>query len=186
MSDIIDVTAREILDSRGNPTVEVDVFLLSGEMGRASVPSGASKGEREAVELRDGDKKRYQGKGTIKAVGNVLDVIKPRLIGMDALDQAGIDSVLLKLDSTEYKSVLGANATTGVSVASAKAAARFMGIPLYRYLGGAFARELPLPQMNIINGGKHADNNVDPGIHGTPIGARLMRRCAMPLRPSMR
>lgn len=176
MSDIIDVTAREILDSRGNPTVEVDVFLSSGEMGRASVPSGASKGEREAVELRDGDKKRYQGKGTIKAVGNVLDVIKPRLIGMDALDQAEIDSVLLKLDSTKNKSVLGANATTGVSVAAAKAAAHFMGMPLYRYLGGAFARELPLPQMNIINGGKHADNNVDlQEFMVTPIGAPTFR-----------
>ncbi|MEA3222990.1 MAG: phosphopyruvate hydratase [Thermodesulfobacteriota bacterium] len=172
MSEILDVVAREILDSRGNPTVEVDVYLSCGEMGRASVPSGASTGEREALELRDGDKKRYGGKGTLKAVENVNKIITPELIGMDALDQAGIDNILLEIDDTPTKSKLGANATTGVSVAVARAAATFMGLPLYRYIGGAFARELPVPQMNIINGGKHAGNNVDlQEFMVTPVGA---------------
>ncbi|MBN2298712.1 MAG: phosphopyruvate hydratase, partial [Deltaproteobacteria bacterium] len=176
MSEIVDVVAREILDSRGNPTVEVDIYLSTGDMGRASVPSGASTGQNEAVELRDGDEKRYRGKGTLKAVENVNKKIAPRLIGMDVLDQLGIDTMLLEIDETPNKSKLGANATTGVSVAAARAASVFMGLPLYRYLGGAFARELPVPQMNIINGGKHADNNVDlQEFMVTPIGAPNFR-----------
>ncbi|HHO75353.1 MAG TPA: phosphopyruvate hydratase [Deltaproteobacteria bacterium] len=176
MSEIVDVVAREILDSRGNPTVEVDIYLSTGDMGRASVPSGASTGEHEAMELRDGEEKRYRGKGTLKAVENVNKKIAPRLIGMDVLDQVGIDTMLLEIDETPNKSKLGANATTGVSVAAARAASVFMGLPLYRYIGGAFARELPVPQMNIINGGKHADNNVDlQEFMVTPIGAPNFR-----------
>ena len=161
MSEILDVIAREILDSRGNPTVEVDVYLSTGDMGRASVPSGASTGQNEAIELRDGDPKRYRGKGVEKAVDNVNTKIAPQLVGMDVFDQAGIDALLLEIDETENKSKLGANATTGVSVAVARAASVFLGMPLYRYIGGAFAREIPVPLLNIINGGKHADNNVD-------------------------
>ena len=161
MSEILDVIAREILDSRGNPTVEVDVHLSTGDMGRASVPSGASTGQNEAVELRDGDAKRYRGKGVLKAVENVNTIIAPKLVGMDVFDQVGIDSLLLELDETENKSKIGANATTGVSVAVARAASTFLGMPLYRYIGGTFAREIPVPLLNIINGGKHADNNVD-------------------------
>ena len=161
MSEIIDIYAREILDSRGNPTIEVEVFLESGVMGRAAVPSGASTGEREALELRDGDKSRYLGKGVLKAVGNVNEVIAEALIGWEASDQAGIDRKLLELDGTEVKSNLGANALLGVSMACAKAAAEDAGLPLYQYIGGANAKELPLPMMNIINGGAHADNNVD-------------------------
>ena len=161
MSEIVDVYAREILDSRGNPTLEVEVFLESGAFGRAAVPSGASTGEREALELRDGDKSRYLGKGVLKAVDNVNDVIADELIGMDADDQVGIDMKMLEMDGTEYKSKLGANAILGVSLAVAKAAADEAGLPLYKYIGGAGARELPLPMMNIINGGAHADNNVD-------------------------
>ena len=161
MSEIIDIYAREILDSRGNPTIEVEVFLESGVMGRAAVPSGASTGEREALELRDGDKSRYLGKGVLKAVGNVNEVIAEALIGWEASDQAGIDRKLLELDGTEVKSNLGANALLGVSMACAKAAAEDAGLPLYQYIGGANAQELPLPMMNIINGGAHADNNVD-------------------------
>lgn len=176
MCEILDVVAREILDSRGNPTVEVDVHLSTGEMGRASVPSGASKGEREAIELRDGDKKKFKGKGVLKAIENVRTIVAPRLIGMDALDQVGVDALLLELDGTENKSVLGANTTTGISVATAKAASNFMGLPLYRYLGGAFARELPVPMMNVINGGQHADNNVDlQEFMIMPIGAPNFR-----------
>jgi enolase len=176
MSEIANIVAREILDSRGNPTVEVDVYLSTGDMGRASVPSGASTGANEAIELRDGDPKRYKGKGTTKAVDNVNKKIAPALAGMNSQEQAGIDRVLLELDETENKSKLGANATTGVSVAVARAAANFLGLPLYRYLGGAFARELPVPQMNIINGGKHADNNVDlQEFMVTPIGAPNFR-----------
>ncbi|MCE5275448.1 MAG: phosphopyruvate hydratase [Syntrophaceae bacterium] len=176
MSEILDVVAREILDSRGNPTIEVDVYLSTGDMGRASVPSGASTGSYEAVELRDGDPKRYRGKGTLKAVENVNTKIAPNLVGMDAFDQVGIDKLMLDLDETENKSKLGANATTGVSVAVARAAATFLGLPLFRYLGGAFAREIPVPQMNIINGGKHADNNVDlQEFMVTPIGAPNFR-----------
>jgi len=161
MSEIIDIYAREILDSRGNPTIEVEVFLESGVMGRAAVPSGASTGEREALELRDGDKGRYLGKGVLKAVENVNEVIAEALIGWEVSDQAGIDRKLLELDGTEVKSNLGANALLGVSMACAKAAAEDAGLPLYQYIGGANAKELPLPMMNIINGGAHADNNVD-------------------------
>ncbi len=161
MSQITDVYAREILDSRGNPTLEVEVFLESGAMGRAAVPSGASTGEREALELRDGDKSRYLGKGVLKAVDNVNDVIADQVIGMEAADQVGVDKKMLELDGTDFKSSLGANAILGVSLAVAKAAADEAGLPLYQYIGGANAKELPLPMMNIINGGAHADNNVD-------------------------
>ncbi|HPX61872.1 MAG TPA: phosphopyruvate hydratase [Deltaproteobacteria bacterium] len=161
MSQIIDVYAREILDSRGNPTLEVEVFLESGAFGRAAVPSGASTGEREALEMRDGDKSRYLGKGVLKAVDNVNDVIAEELVGMEADDQVGIDMKMLDMDGTEYKSKLGANAILGVSLATAKAAADEAGQPLYKYIGGANARELPVPMMNILNGGAHADNNVD-------------------------
>jgi enolase len=161
MTTIIDIFARELLDSRGNPTLEVDVLLESGAMGRASVPSGASTGEHEACELRDGDKGRYLGKGVLNARDNVIDVIAPDVIGMDATDQILIDQTLIDLDGTENKKKLGANAIMGVSVACAKAAAEALGLPLYQYLGGVNARLLPVPQMNILNGGKHADNNVD-------------------------
>ncbi len=161
MSEIIDIYAREILDSRGNPTVEVEVALETGVIGRAAVPSGASTGEREALELRDGDKNRYLGKGVLKAVEHVNDVIAAELIGWEASDQIGIDRKLLALDGTDFKSKLGANALLGVSMACAKAAAEDAGLPLYQYIGGANAKELPVPMMNIINGGEHADNNVD-------------------------
>ncbi len=161
MSEIIDIYAREILDSRGNPTVEVEVFLESGVMGRAAVPSGASTGEREALELRDGDKARYLGKGVLKAVENINEIIAEALIGWEASDQTGIDRKLLELDGTDFKSNLGANALLGVSMACAKAAAEDAGLPLYQYIGGANAKELPVPMMNILNGGAHADNNVD-------------------------
>ena len=161
MSMITDVYAREILDSRGNPTVEVDVYLEDGAFGRAAVPSGASTGAFEAVELRDGDKGRYLGKGTLNAVDNVNTLIAPALIGLDAMDQSGIDRFLIELDGTDNKGKLGANAILGVSMAVAKAAAASAGLPLYRYIGGANAKVLPSPMMNILNGGKHADNNVD-------------------------
>ena len=161
MSTIIEVTGREIMDSRGNPTVEVDVVLESGAMGRAGVPSGASTGEREALELVDGDKGRYGGKGRLKAAANVNEIIAPELIGLDATDQIFIDELMLSLDGTENKSKLGANAILGVSLAMAKAAAEEVGLPLYQYIGGVAARELPVPMMNILNGGEHADNNVD-------------------------
>ncbi len=161
MTTIVDIFAREILDSRGNPTIEVDVTLESGVIGRAAIPSGASTGEREAVELRDGDKMRYNGKGVLKAVENVNSTIAEEVIGFDSLDQIGIDELLINLDGTDNKSKLGANAILGVSLAVAKAAANYLGIPLYRYIGGVNARILPVPMMNILNGGKHADNNVD-------------------------
>jgi enolase len=161
MSEIVDIYAREILDSRGNPTLEVEVFLESGAFGRAAVPSGASTGEREAMELRDGDKGRYLGKGVLKAVDNVNNVIAEEIIGMNADDQVGIDTKMIELDGTEFKTNLGANAILGISLAVAKAAAEEAAQPLYKYIGGANARELPLPMMNIINGGAHADNNVD-------------------------
>ncbi|MDX6559989.1 MAG: enolase [Blastocatellia bacterium] len=161
MSQIDHIQAREILDSRGNPTVEADVTLISGAMGRAAVPSGASTGEHEAVELRDEDPKRYGGKGVLKAVHNVNDVIAGKVRGMSALDQAAIDRVLIELDGTPNKSNLGANALLAVSLAAARAAANYQKLPLYRYLGGANANTLPVPMMNIINGGAHADNNVD-------------------------
>ena len=161
MSTIADIFAREILDSRGNPTVEVDVYLEDGAFGRAAVPSGASTGEHEAVELRDGDPKRYNGKGVTKAVNNVFMKIADELIGMDATDQLLIDRTLLELDGTENKSKLGANAILAVSLAVAKAAAESSGLPLFNYIGGSNAKVLPVPMMNILNGGKHADNNVD-------------------------
>ena len=161
MPAIIDIHAREILDSRGNPTVEVDVTLENGAFGRAEVPSGASTGAHEAVELRDGDKKRYNGKGVMNAVNNIFDDISENLLGMDATAQAMIDQTLIALDGTDNKSKLGANAMLGVSLACAKASAMALDMPLYRYIGGTNARSLPVPMMNIINGGAHADNSVD-------------------------
>jgi enolase len=161
MSQIENIHAREILDSRGNPTVEADVILASGERGRAAIPSGASTGEHEAVELRDGDARRYGGKGVLKAVHNVNELIARELKGKDSLDQAAVDTALLDLDGTANKSNLGANALLSVSMATARAAAEFRKLPLYRYLGGEAANTLPVPMMNIINGGAHADNNVD-------------------------
>lgn len=158
---IIDIAAREILDSRGNPTVEVDVLLEDGTTGRGAVPSGASTGAYEAVELRDGDAGRYKGKGVAKAVENVAEQIAPEIVGFDALDQVGVDMAMIDLDGTPNKGSLGANAILGVSMAVARAAARSLDMPLYRYLGGTAARLLPVPMMNILNGGKHADNNVD-------------------------
>src|SRR5512136_2666084 len=157
MGQIVSVHAREILDSRGNPTVEVDVTLASGYQGRAAVPSGASTGENEALELRDGDKSRYLGKGVLKAVQNVNNVIAEEILGMDVTDQAGIDKKMIDLDGTKTKSNLGANAILGVSLAVARAAAQYHGLPLYRYIGGANAVTLPVPMMNIINGGSHSD-----------------------------
>ncbi|HWR42505.1 phosphopyruvate hydratase [Sporomusa sp.] len=169
---IVDILAREIMDSRGNPTVEVDVLLEDGTMGRAAVPSGASTGAYEAVELRDDDKSRYLGKGVLKAVENVNELITPEIIGMDALDQIGVDQAMIDLDGTPNKAKLGANAILGVSMAVAKAAAASSGLTLYQYLGGANAKELPVPMMNILNGGKHADNNVDvQEFMVLPIGA---------------
>ena len=161
MPYIADVYAREVLDSRGNPTVEVEVTTESGSFGRALVPSGASTGIYEAVELRDGDKSRYLGKGVLNAVKNVNEVIAPALVGMDVTDQCGIDRLMIELDGTKNKGKLGANAILGVSMAVAHAAAEFVGLPLYRYLGGFNSKELPTPMMNIINGGEHADNNID-------------------------
>ncbi len=158
---IYDVAAREVLDSRGNPTVEVEVLLESGERGRAIVPSGASTGAHEAVELRDGDATRYLGKGVAQAVANVEEVIAPEIAGMDATDQIGVDRMLIELDGTENKGKLGANAILGVSLAVARAAATALELPLYSYLGGVNAKTLPVPMMNILNGGKHADNTVD-------------------------
>ncbi|MEO0357378.1 MAG: phosphopyruvate hydratase, partial [Pseudomonadota bacterium] len=161
MSAIIDIHAREILDSRGNPTVEVDVTLEDGTMGRAAVPSGASTGAYEAVEKRDGDKARYKGKGVLDAVAAVNGEIAENLLGADATDQVGIDEAMIELDGTENKGRLGANAILGVSMATAKAAADFCGQPLFRYIGGTSARVLPVPMMNILNGGEHADNPID-------------------------
>jgi len=161
MAMITDVWAREILDSRGNPTVEVEVELEDGTIGRAAVPSGASTGEHEAVELRDGDALRYMGKGVLNAVDNVNTVLAEHVIGFEATDQVGIDKMMIELDGTPNKGKLGANAILGVSLAAAKAAAGSLGLPLYRYVGGTNAKILPVPMMNILNGGKHADNNVD-------------------------
>src|SRR2546425_1227423 len=161
MSTIQRIQAREILDSRGNPTVEVEVTLADGSLGRAAVPSGASTGAHEALELRDSDKSRYLGRGVTQAVRNVAKIIAPALVGSDATDQVAVDRLLLKLDGTPNKGKLGANAILGVSLAAAHAAARSAGLPLYRYLGGAEAKYLPVPMMNILNGGKHADNTVD-------------------------
>jgi enolase 1/2/3 len=161
MSAIRKIIGRQIVDSRGNPTVEVDVVLESGAQGRAAVPSGASTGEKEAIELRDGDKKRWMGKGVSKAVGNISKLISPKLLGLEAFDQVAVDHAMIELDGTKTKGRLGANAILGVSLAVAKAAATESGQPLYRYLGGANARTLPVPMMNIINGGAHADNRLD-------------------------
>ena len=172
MATIIDISAREILDSRGNPTVEVDVTLESGAAGRAAVPSGASTGEHEALELRDGDGKRYLGKGVLQAVQNIEEQIAPALNGSDATDQIGIDRLMLELDGTANKAKLGANAILGVSMAVARAAATELGLPLYRYLGGPMARLLPTPLMNILNGGAHATNTVDfQEFMVVPVGA---------------
>ncbi|MFW5994947.1 MAG: phosphopyruvate hydratase [Spirochaetia bacterium] len=177
MSFIESVEAREILDSRGNPTVEVDVLLEDGSLGRAAVPSGASTGEHEAVELRDGDKQRYKGKGVLKAVDNVNSSISPELEGMDALDQVGIDRMMIDLDGTENKSKLGANAILGVSMAVARAAAIYQDIPLFRYLGSFHASTLPVPMANIINGGSHADNSVDfQEFMVMPVGAESFHK----------
>lgn len=161
MSAIVDIIAREILDSRGFPTVEVDVILESGAFGRAAVPSGASTGSREALELRDGDKSRFNGKGVLKAVENVNGPITEALLGLDALDQTAIDQTMLELDGTEFKSNLGANAILAVSVATARAAADELGVPFFKYIGGAGKKILPVPMMNVINGGAHANNNLD-------------------------
>jgi enolase len=177
MSDIIvDVIGREIIDSRGNPTVEVDVVLESGVIGRAAVPSGASTGDNEAIELRDGDKSRYLGKGVLKAVKNVNEVIKEKLVGESVLNQAKIDKMLIELDGTPNKGNLGANAILGVSLAVAKAAANLLGIPLYRYIGGTNAKVLPTPMCNVLNGGKHAESNVDfQEFMIVPVGATSFR-----------
>lgn len=176
MSIIIDVYAREVLDSRGNPTVEVEVSLESGGKGRAIVPSGASTGAYEAVELRDGDKSRYLGKGVIKAVDNVNSIIAPEIIGLDALDQVAIDRKMIQLDGTPNKAKLGANAILAVSMATARAAADALDVPLYTYLGGFNAKTLPVPMMNIINGGEHADNNIDvQEFMVLPVGAESFK-----------
>ena len=176
MSAIVDVIAREILDSRGNPTVEADVLLESGVMGRAAVPSGASTGEKEAIELRDGDQQRYLGRGVLKAVENVNTEIAEAIIGLDASEQSFIDQSMIDLDGTENKSRLGANAILAVSMAVAKAAAEESGLPLYRYLGGAARMEMPVPMMNIINGGAHANNNIDmQEFMIIPVGAASFR-----------
>src|SRR4028118_1983603 len=161
MSYIAEIFARQILDSRGNPTVEVDVITDDGVLGRAAVPSGASTGVHEAVELRDEDKSKYLGKGVLKAVANVNDAIAPELVGYDVADQTGIDQLMIELDGTENKSKLGANAMLAVSMAVAKAAAEEAGLPLFRYIGGTNAKTLPVPMMNILNGGAHADNKID-------------------------
>jgi len=177
MFEITDILAREILDSRGNPTVEVEVILEDVFLGRAAVPSGASTGEHEALELRDGDASRFGGKGVLQAVQNVNEIIAPELIGAVGSDQAMIDSLMLDIDGTENKSKLGANAILGVSMATARAAAKAYGLPLYRYLGGSNAKVLPAPMMNIVNGGSHADNNVDlQEFMIYPLGAKSFRQ----------
>ncbi len=176
MPIIIDVYAREVIDSRGNPTIEVDVLTESGAFGRAIVPSGASTGEREALELRDGDKSRFLGKGVLQAVENVNEIIAPAIVGMDADDQVGIDQVLLELDGTPFKKNLGANALLGVSLAAARAAADYLGVSLYNYIGGVNAKKLPVPMMNVINGGAHADSSVDFQEYMImPVGAPSLR-----------
>lgn len=173
MSRITDIHAREVLDSRGNPTVEVEVYTECGDMGRVSVPSGASTGEREALELRDGDKSRFMGKGVLTAVHNVNDILAPEIIGMDVTDQVGIDKKLIALDGTKDKSKYGANAILGISMAVARCAANHYGMPLYRYLGGTNAKKLPVPMMNVLNGGSHADSSVDfQEFMIMPVGAK--------------
>src|SRR5438105_3005942 len=175
-TEIVRVHAREILDSRGNPTLEADVVLAGGAIGRAAVPSGASTGAYEAVELRDGDKARYLGKGVLKAVANVNQLIAPKLLGRDATDQVAVDRLMLDLDGTPNKAKLGANAVLGVSLAVARAAAAAARLPLYRYLGGTNAKVLPVPMMNVVNGGKHADNNIDfQEFMIMPVGAPTFR-----------
>jgi enolase len=190
MSSIVDVVAREILDSRGNPTVEADVLLESGVMGRAAVPSGASTGTREAVELRDGDKRRYGGKGVLKAVEAVNTEISEAIVGLDATEQSFIDKTLIDLDGTENKSRLGANAILAVSMAAAKAAAEESGLPLYRYFGGSGAMKMPAPMMNVINGGAHANNNLDmQEMMIVPVGAQSFRealRCGAEVFQSLK
>ena len=176
MSAIVDIVAREILDSRGNPTVECDVLLESGTMGRAAVPSGASTGSREAIELRDGDKSRYLGKGVLKAVENINTEISEAILGLDASEQAFLDRTLIDLDGTDNKSRLGANATLAVSMAVARAAAEEAGLPLYRYFGGSGAMQMPVPMMNVVNGGAHANNNLDlQELMIIPVGAPSFR-----------
>ncbi|MBN2300674.1 MAG: phosphopyruvate hydratase [Acholeplasmataceae bacterium] len=176
MPFISDIYAREVLDSRGNPTIEVEVYTESGAFGRAIVPSGASTGEHEAVELRDGDKKRYLGKGVLTAVHNVNEIIAPELVGIDVTNQVGIDKLMIDLDGTKNKSKLGANAILGVSMAAARAASDFLGVELYQYLGGFNTKQLPVPMMNIINGGSHADNNVDfQEFMILPVGAKTFK-----------
>src|SRR5438045_664738 len=176
MSSIVDVVAREILDSRGNPTLEADVLLESGVMGRAAVPSGASTGSREAMELRDGDKRRYGGKGVLRAIEFVNTEISEAVVGLDASEQAFIDKTLVELDGTENKSRLGANALLAVSMATAKAAAEESGLPLYRYFGGSGAMKMPVPMMNVINGGAHANNRLDMQEQMiVPVGAQSFR-----------
>ncbi|MBW1650335.1 MAG: phosphopyruvate hydratase [Deltaproteobacteria bacterium] len=173
MTEIVEIIAREILDSRGNPTVEVEIFTESGEMGRAAVPSGASTGTKEALELRDNDKKRYDGKGVKNAVKNINKKIRPEIIGCDSAEQTTVDRLLIELDGSSNKSNLGANAVLGVSMACAKAASTTLGMPLYRYIGGIYANRLPMPMMNIINGGAHAVNNLDiQEFMIIPIGAQ--------------
>ena len=190
MSSIVDIVAREILDSRGNPTVEADVLLESGAMGRAAVPSGASTGSREAVELRDGDPKRYGGKGVLRAVEAVNTEISEAIVGLDASEQSFIDKTLIELDGTENKSRLGANATLAVSMAAAKAAAEESGLPLYRYFGGAGPMQMPVPLMNVINGGAHANNNLEmQEFMIVPAGAKSFRealRCGAEVFHSLR
>ena len=190
MSSIVDVVAREILDSRGNPTVEADVLLESGVMGRAAVPSGASTGSREALELRDGDRQRYLGKGVLKAVENINTEISEAIMGLDASEQSFIDRTLIDLDGTENKARLGANAILAVSMAVAKAAAEESGLPLYRYFGGSGAMEMPVPMMNVINGGAHANNNLDlQEFMIIPIGAESFRealRCGAEVFQSLK
>ena len=178
MPYIVDVYAREVMDSRGNPTIEVEVTTESGAFGRAIVPSGASTGEREALELRDDDKPRFLGKGVLKAVDNVNDVICEALLGMDVTRQNEIDALMIELDGTHDKSKLGANAILGVSMACARAAADFYGLPLYKYLGGFNAKELPVPMMNIMNGGKHADSSLSvQEFMIMPVGAKTFSEC---------
>ncbi len=190
MSSIVDVVAREILDSRGNPTVEADVLLESGAMGRAAVPSGVSTGSREAIELRDGDPKRYGGKGVLKAVEAINTEISEAIVGLDASEQAFIDKTLVELDGTENKSRLGANAMLAVSLAAAKAAAEESGLPLYRYFGGAGPMQMPVPMMNVINGGAHANNSLDlQEFMIVPVGAKSFRealRCGAEVFHSLR
>src|SRR3954453_23688516 len=190
MSSIVDVVAREILDSRGNPTVEADVLLESGVMGRAAVPSGASTGTREAIELRDGDKRRYGGKGVLKAVEAVDTEISEAIVGLDATEQSFIDKTLIDLDGTENKTPPGANAIRAVSMAAAKAAAEESGLPLYRYFGGSGAMKMPAPMMNVINGGAHANNTLDmQEFMIVPVGAQSFRealRCGAEVFQSLK